>query len=420
MTGRVRLLSVGMVVGLAWGCGGSSAVPSVAVAAAPPGDVVLVNEATTAEGVVPPNATLAGLLRDHEVTEPLVSRIVDAAQSVFDVRRLRARQPYRLVTLPGGRLAEFIYEIDRDAFLRVLGRQDDASGEVDAAVVPYVKQRALMALQAGIDGEHNSLVGSLEASGETVELAIAFADVFAGEIDFNNDLRQGDQFQLLYEAELREGKPSGYGDVQAAEFINDGRRFTAFRYALPGEGPAYYDENGRSLKRMFLKSPLPFTPRVTSRFSTRRLHPVIGTYRAHLGVDYRAAEGTPVRTVAAGRVVSAGWSGGSGRMVRIRHSDGYETYYLHLSAISKGIRAGARVTQGQQIGRVGSTGLATAPHLDYRVRKDGRFLNPTAVHRSLPPGKPIPPEYLGAFEAVRDLALGRLFDSTETRVARAD
>jgi murein DD-endopeptidase MepM/ murein hydrolase activator NlpD len=206
--------------------------------------------------------------------------------------------------------------------------------------------------------------------------------------------------------------------VLAAEFQNDGRRFTAFRYQLPDEGPAYYDENGRSLKRMFLKSPLPFTPRVTSRFSRRRLHPVLKTYRPHLGVDYRAATGTSVRTVASGRVVSAGWSGGSGQMVRVRHSDGYETYYLHLSAITRGIVAGARVSQGQQIGRVGSTGLATAPHLDYRVKKDGRFLNPTTVHRSLPPGKPIPPEYLGEFESVRDMAVSRLFDPSTIRLAR--
>jgi len=420
MTAGLRALSVCLVVGVACGCGGSSAGSPGIATSTPSADIVLANEARTVEGVVPPNATLAGLLRDYELPESMVSRIVTAAQSVFDLRRLRVRQPYRLVTLPGDRLSEFTYEIDRDAFLRVVGSQDTVSDEVEAAVVPYVKQRALMVLQAGIDQEHSSLVGSLEASGETVELAIAFADVFAGEIDFNNDLRQGDRFQLLYDAQLREGKPSGYGDVQAAEFINDGRRFTAFRYAVPGEGPAYYDENGRSLKRMFLKSPLPFTPRVTSRFSTRRLHPVLGTYRAHLGVDYRAAEGTPVRTVAAGRVVSAGWNGGSGRMVRIRHSDGYETYYLHLSAIAKGIHAGARVTQGQQIGRVGSTGLATAPHLDYRVRKNGRFLNPTAVHRSLPPGNPIPPEHLQAFEAIRDLALARLFDTSDTRVARAD
>ncbi len=412
----LRFLSLCLLVGMGLACASQPAEETSAVQSST--DVLLVDERIAVAGSVPRNATLAGLLRDHELAEPMVTGIVNAAQDVFDLRRMRARQDYRLVTLPGGGLSEFRYEVDRDQFLRVLGDGSTHPGAINAELVPYVKQRAHVALQGAIDEEHSSLVGSLNASGETVELAIGLADVFAGEIDFNNDLRRGDSFQMLFEAELREGKPAGYGSVLAAEFLNDGQRFTAFRYQIPGEQPGYYDENGRSLKRMFLKSPLPFTPRVTSRFSRRRLHPVLKTYRPHLGVDYRAATGTPVRSVASGRVVSAGWSGGSGRMVRLRHSDGYETYYLHLSAISKGIRSGARVAQGQQIGRVGSTGLATAPHLDYRVRKNGRFLNPTSVHRSLPPGKPIPPTYQAAFESLRDIAVGRLFASSAVRVAR--
>jgi len=384
-------------------------------------DIYLENETVALEGRIPRNATLAGLLRERTLPEAVVTAVVGAAQSVYDLRRIRAGQPYRLVTTFDGRLREFHYEIDRDEYLRVLPARSGSLDVLEAEVVPYLKQRALVALRGRIDEDHPSLVGSLEASGETVELAIELADVFAGEIDFNNDLRRGDSYQMLFEAELREGEPSGYGSVLAAEFLNDGRRFTAYRYEMPGESPAYYDANGRSLKRMFLKSPLPFTPRITSQFSRRRLHPVLKTYRPHLGVDYRAATGTPVRAVASGRVVSAGWSGGSGRMVRLRHADGYETYYLHLSAISSGVVAGARVAQGQQIGRVGATGLANAPHLDYRVRKDGRFLNPTSVHRSLPPGKPIPPEFLDGFASLRDLAVSRLFAPSdgEPRLARA-
>ena len=402
MVVSARLFSSGFLVAIlplvtACSVGGDSA---TSAAEAPSADIYLESETVTLEDRIPRNATLAGLLRDHELPEAIATRVVEATRSVFDPRRIRTGRPYRVVTTLDGELREFRYEIDRDEFLRVRAIPGDAGAELQAAVVPYLKQRALVALQAGIDREHPSLVGSLNASGETVELAIELADVFAGEIDFNNDLRRGDTYQMLFEAQLREGEPSGYGAVLAAEFLNNGKRFTAFRYQIPGESPAYYDENGRSLKRMFLKSPLPFAPRVTSRFSRRRLHPVLKTYRPHLGVDYRAATGTSVRAVASGRVVSAGWSGGSGRMVRLRHSDGYETYYLHLSAISKGVAPGARVSQRQQIGRVGSTGLATAPHLDYRVRKDGRFLNPTSVHRSLPPGKPIPARAPGLFRDV--------------------
>ena len=244
-------------------------------------------------------------------------------------------------------------------------------------------------------------------------LAIEMAEIFSGEIDFNNDLRRGDHFEVLFEKVYREDQFSGYGDVLASEFVNDGRRLQAFRFHVPGESEAqYFDENGRSMKRLFLRSPFRFEPRVTSRFSYRRLHPVLGGVRPHLGVDYGAPTGTPVIVVANGTVVSAGMSGGSGNMVRIRHTNGYETYYLHLSAFAKGMRRGARVTQGQTIGRVGSTGLATGPHLDYRMRKSGAFVNPLLEHRKLPPGDPVPEEHREAFQAVRDSALGRLLSAT--------
>ena len=278
-----------------------------------------------------------------------------------------------------------------------------------AELVPYVKERGEVALHGTIDREHNSLVAAINASGENVMLAIEMAGVFSGEIDFNNDLRQGDRFEVLFEKYYREDVFSGYGDVLAAEFVNDGRRVQAFRFHVPGEPEAqYFDENGRSMKRLFLRSPFRFEPRVTSRFSFRRVHPVLGGVRPHLGVDYGAPAGTPVIAVANGTVVSSGMSGGSGNMVRLRHTNGYETYYLHLSAFAKGIRRGARVSQGQMVGRVGSTGLSTAPHLDYRLRKNGTLVNPLLEHRKLPPGDPVPGEHLEAFHAARDEALTRL------------
>ena len=158
--------------------------------------------------------------------------------------------------------------------------------------------------------------------------------------------------------------------------------------------------------------PFRFEPRVTSRFSHRRLHPVLGVHRPHLGVDYGAPTGTPVIAVATGTVVSASKSGGSGNMVRLRHTNGYETYYLHLSAFAKGVRPGARVVQGQVVGRVGSTGLATGPHLDYRMRKNGSFVNPLLEHRKLPPGDPVPEQHLAAFQVIRDHVRARMFSVT--------
>jgi murein DD-endopeptidase MepM/ murein hydrolase activator NlpD len=196
--------------------------------------------------------------------------------------------------------------------------------------------------------------------------------------------------------------------VKAAVLVNDGRRLTAFATTDSAGQPVWYDEDGRSLKRQFLKSPLPFDPRITSRFSTRRFHPVHKTYRAHLGVDYGAPYGTPVKAVASGVVDFAGNSGEAGRMVRIRHTSGYQTAYLHLSAFAPGIRPGVRVTQGDVIGRVGSSGTATAPHLDYRILKNGRYVDPIAELKRMPKGEPLAPAQLPAFFALRDEASSQL------------
>ena len=360
------------------------------------------------EGVVPRRSTLADLLDAHDFDRNAASTFVDAVRNVFDPRRLRSGNDYRFVIGTDGGFRRFEYHIDEDGFLRVSGH-DTECADYCAELVPYSKTRQEVALRGAIDASHSSLVAAINGGGENVLLAIQMAEIFSGEIDFNNDLRRGDRFDVLFEKVYREEQFSSYGEVLAARFVNEGREIRAFRFHVPGESEAqYFDAKGRSLKRLFLRSPFRFEPRITSRFSYRRLHPVLGGRRPHLGVDYGAPTGTPVIAVASGRVVSAGRSGGSGNMVRLRHTNGYETYYLHLSAFAPGIRRGARVTQGQVIGRVGSTGLATGPHLDYRIRKNGTFVNPLLAHRNLPPGDPVPEEHLPAFEEVRDAVLGRM------------
>jgi murein DD-endopeptidase MepM/ murein hydrolase activator NlpD len=236
---------------------------------------------------------------------------------------------------------------------------------------------------------------------------MALADVFGGDIDFNNDLQPGDTFQVVFEKELSEDEFAGYGAIQAAEFQSGGRVLRAFRFEGADGAAGYYDDGGRSLRRFFLRSPLKFEPRISSGFSFRRLHPVLRTWRAHPAIDYVAPVGAPVLATAGGVVVKAGWSGASGNMITLRHNNGYESSYLHLSAIERGVRAGARVAQGDQIGRVGATGQVTGPHLDYRLRKDGAWVNPLVEHRKLPPGEPIPATLLASFEARRDAALAR-------------
>ena len=203
-------------------------------------------------------------------------------------------------------------------------------------------------------------------------------------------------------------KRQTYGAIHAAEFVNSGRVLRAFRFNGPDGKPAYYDEQGRSLRRFFLKSPLKFEPRITSRFARSRLHPVLGTARAHRGVDYGAPTGAPVVAVSSGTVLGATYDNANGRMVRVRHASGYVSYYLHLSAFAEGIRAGAHVAQGQTVGLVGSTGLATGPHLHYGLQKNGQWVDPIREHSNMPPGDPIPPSAMPAFIAMRDKAIAEL------------
>ncbi len=383
-------------------------------------DIFLAAPVRTIRETIGRNATLAGLLNGHGVGREAFP-LIEAIREVFDPRRFRAGNPYRLqLDRERDIVRRFEYHVDDESFLR-LSRAASATGVQEAspftaALVPYRTERLEATIRGTIDASNNSLVAAIDAGGETVELAIALAEILSGEIDFNNDLRQGDRFALLFERTWREGLfgegegvLAGYGDILAAEFVNDGRELSAYQFHVPDEPEAqYFDSEGRSMKRLFLRSPFRFEPRITSRFSYRRLHPVHRDVRPHLGVDYGAPVGTPVVAVATGSVVSAGRSGASGNMVRLRHTNGYETYYLHLSAFAAGIRPGVRVMQGQMIGRVGATGVVTGPHLDYRMRKNGVFVNPLLEHRNLPPGDPVPAGQMAAFETSRDTAWQRL------------
>lgn len=372
---------------------------------APPqrADTVLPVETRIIDAFVPRQATLETILRQHDLPAALVQAAIEASREVFNPRHLRAERPYRLVLSVDGLLREFEYQIDTDRFLRIINRDRTEPEKLDAEVLPYQKEREIVALRGRIDSEHPSLISAMEAAGARIQLAIALADIFGGEVDFENDLQPGDLLEVLVESTTYEGQFAGYGPILGARLVNEGRTHQAIRWMNPATQKAgYYDEQGRSLKRFVLASPLKFTPRVTSGFSRSRLHPVHRVYRAHLGVDYAAAPGTPVVAVADGVVVSAGWAGGGGRQVRIRHVSGLESYYLHLSSFGSGIRAGVHVEQGQMIGRVGSSGTATGPHLDYRLRKNGVFVDPRREHAKQPPGEPIPSTQLAAFTETRD------------------
>ena len=391
---------------------------------APPVDVLLAREVEAVEGLVPHNATLEAILRQHQYSAEFTAALVDAMRGVFNPRELRAEQAYRLTRSLDGLFREFRYQIDTDRLLRVVARgrpAGDAAADSAAAgavpgfhveVVSLPKDTELDTLSASISRETPSLVGALDEAGETVQLALGLAEIFGGEIDFNSDLQPGDRIDVLFERYKRDGEFIGYGAIKAAVLVNVDRKVTAVGFPDADGKPAWYDEDGRSLRRQFLQSPLPFDPRVTSRFSYRRLHPVHGTTRAHLGVDYGAPAGTRVNAVASGVVELAGWAGEGGRVVRMRHAGGYQTAYLHLSAIAPGIRPGARVEQGAAIGRVGSSGTATGPHLDYRIIRNGTYVNPIVELKKMPKGDPIAPDAREAFLRDRDAVLARLQGGT--------
>ena len=376
-------------------------------------DIHLPLDRIVIEELVPLHATLDGLLRAHQIGADAAHIVVRAATAVFNPRALRAGQPYKIVTSLGGLFRSLEYAIDDDRFLRVAGPGDGEPEALKAEILLYPKRRVTASMNGRIDAGHPSLVAAVDRAGERVDLALRLAEIFSGQLDFNADLQPDDRIEALFEKDFRDDALAGYGAVLAAAIVNNGRRLQAFRF-VDGDGRVgYYDETGHSVRRFFLRSPLPFTPRVTSGFSLRRLHPVHGVGRAHLGVDYAAPVGTPVLAVADGVVVSAGFSGASGRLVRLRHANGYQTYYLHLSAIAGGIRAGARVSQGDVIGRVGASGVVTGPHLDYRLSKRGVFVNPLVEQRSLPPGDPISAESRSEFEAARDEALRQLTEGVD-------
>jgi murein DD-endopeptidase MepM/ murein hydrolase activator NlpD len=227
-----------------------------------------------------------------------------------------------------------------------------------------------------------------------LQIAADLVEIFAWDIDFHTDLRAGDTFRVLLDERYRDGKFVGYHRILAAEMVNQQRLLQAVYYVAPEAQSTYYRPDGTPVRRMFLRSPLQYT-RISSQFSHHRFHPVLGQYRPHLGIDYAAPTGTPVRSVADGVIAWAGMKGASGNMVEVRHNSIYSTFYLHLSRFASEVHVGKRVVQGEVIGYVGSTGLATGPHLDFRLTKAGKYLNPLD-HKSIE-APPLPREGLPAF-----------------------
>jgi hypothetical protein len=251
----------------------------------------------------------------------------------------------------------------------------------------------------------SSLWGAFEDLGEDPRIALKLADVFAWEIDFVTDPRVGDTFTIVFDELEYPGGEVEIGEVLCSKYVNDGKEHLIFRFDDEEGDPGYYDSNGNSARRVFLKSPLNYR-RISSFFSSARFHPILKVYRPHYGVDYAAPSGTPIVSIGDGRVVQAGWNGGFGRYVEIRHNGTYTSCYGHLSRFGDGVSRGARVSQGQVVGYVGSTGLATGPHLDFRIKKFATYVNPLTL--DCPRAEPVSAGRMAQFMEVRDVFLGAL------------
>ncbi|WP_052464521.1 peptidoglycan DD-metalloendopeptidase family protein [Geoalkalibacter subterraneus] len=318
---------------------------------------------------IAPGDTITALFKDHFSPQE-IHRLSQQSQKVFPLTGICAGQPYQ-ICLADGDFESFLYEIDREEQLLV--KKGEEGFEIERIPIPYTVETEIV--QGRIE---SNLFSAIADSGEAPELAMRLADIFAWDVDFILDIRQGDSFKALVEKRYREGEPSGYGRILAAQFINQGKTFDAILFKDGERSAAYYDSEGRSLRKAFLKAPLSFT-RISSGYTMRRYHPITKTWKSHPAIDYAAPTGTPIKTVGDGTIIRIGYTRANGNFMEIRHVNGYTSLYLHMSKFARGMTQGKRLSQGQVIGYVGSTGLATGPHLCFRMRKNGAPINPARI-----------------------------------------
>jgi murein DD-endopeptidase MepM/ murein hydrolase activator NlpD len=341
---------------------------------------------------MPPGENFAGALAEFGLSAEEATQATAAAQLAFNLRQLRAGNTITVGRSVEGSLREINYKIDADRMLHIVPESQGFSAEVKE-IPSHVEVDA-------VSGRlEDSLFNAVEEAGESADVAMRLAQIFGYDLDFYTDPREGDTFRVVLEKKkYASGELAGHGRILAAEYDNGGKKYQALLFHDDLGHPAYYTAEGKSLQKAFLRSPLKFAAPVTSHFSKARFHPILKTYRPHLGTDYGAPVGTPVQTIGSGRVVFSGRKGGDGNMVKIAHAQGYETMYLHLSKMF--VHSGDHVEIGKTIGLVGMTGLATGPHLDFRISKKGQFLNFEKL--GLPPSEPVSRKNWTEFAAVRE------------------
>lgn len=345
-----------------------------------------------------PVKTISATVKPGETASSLFGSLLDQQQlhvltaqcrKLFPLRQLAVGQPYQL-TVNNGAFERFAYDINSDEQLIIARTADGFS--VTRSPIAYTVEPVV--LQGTID---SSLFQAVVDAGGSDGMAVQLADIFAWDIDFFHDVQVGDSFKAVVEKRYRDGAPAGDGRILAAHFTVQDQTNTAFYFKDGTRTPGYYDQQGRSLRKAFLKAPLSFS-RISSGFTMRRRHPITKRVKPHPAIDYAAPTGTPIHTVGNGTVLVAASNRSNGKYVKIRHPNGWMTMYNHLSRFGKGIRKGATVQQGQRIGYVGSTGLSTGPHLDFRMYRGGVAVNPLTIKS--PPARPVSKAQLAAFKAM--------------------
>jgi len=351
---------------------------------------MVVDNYTVIEDKIKRNEVLGDILMEYNVPANIIHQVSKLSRSVFDVRKIAPDKKYTLICGQDSlkTAKAFVYEPNPIEY--IVFRFEDTLW-VD------VCQREVVITEKSIAGEIKSnLSETIEELGISHELTNRFVDVFGWQVDFQR-LQKGDKFKLIYEEAQVEGVAVGIKQINGIYFEHFGHPYYAFPFDQ-GEGIDYYDEDGKSLRKALLKYPIEFT-RISSRYTMNRFHPVQKRWKAHLGTDFAAPRGTPIRAVGDGLVEEAQYKSNNGNYVKIRHNGTYTTQYLHMSGIASGVRAGTRVRQGQTIGYVGSTGLATGPHLCYRFWRNGVQVD--ALKVDLPASQPVKKEYLESFENVK-------------------
>lgn len=359
--------------------------------------------------IVRAGQSLADIFHEMGLSPTELQRLVDANVDNGAFRRIHPGDEFAFRIDGSGKLQALRF--DRDDHTRVVLRLD--AGGVHSEIAERALERRVHVAHGTIK---SSLFEAGDSAGMTDSMTLKLAQAFGYDIDFAQDLRVGDTFTVIYNDVYREGERLRDGDIIGATFINGGRRFTAFRYEDTSGAVSFYSEDGRPLKTSFLRTPVEFT-RISSRFSAGRMHPVLGKMRAHKGVDYAAPTGTPIYAAGDAKVEFRGVKNGFGNVVILQHGGQYSTVYGHMSRFAAGLSNGQRVRQGQLIGYVGSTGLATGPHLHYEFRLNGQHRDPLTV--TLPKPEPLPATELAKFKQLTQPMLAQLKRYEEPRLASA-